>query len=185
MLKETIIVEGKNDIAAVKRSVDAEVIATGGFGINGAVLDKIRIAYEKRGIIILTDPDHAGEHIRKKLSKHFPRAGQAFLALEDACVKDDVGVERASPQAILAALSKTRARRQDKNQTFSTADMFANGLSGQLFSARRRNFVGDLLGIGYANARQFLARLNDYEISRHEFNQAVAQVKEENHAGSR
>lgn len=29
----------------------------------------IRVAYEKRGIIILTDPDTAGERIRRVLTK--------------------------------------------------------------------------------------------------------------------
>ena len=31
MIKEVIVVEGKDDITAVKAALDAEVIATGGF----------------------------------------------------------------------------------------------------------------------------------------------------------
>ena len=34
MIKEVIVVEGKDDVAAVKKAVDAEMIAVGGFGIN-------------------------------------------------------------------------------------------------------------------------------------------------------
>ena len=32
MIKEVIVVEGRDDITAVKQAVDAEMIAVGGFG---------------------------------------------------------------------------------------------------------------------------------------------------------
>ncbi len=66
MIKEIIVVEGKDDIQAVKSAVEAEVIATGGFGYDKEFMDKLKIAAENRGVIILTDPDYPGEKIRKK-----------------------------------------------------------------------------------------------------------------------
>ncbi|NLK35638.1 MAG: toprim domain-containing protein, partial [Gracilibacteraceae bacterium] len=68
MLKETIVVEGKNDAAAVRRAVEADIIITNGFGLNRSILDRIRTAQEKHGVIVLTDPDFMGEKIRKKIS---------------------------------------------------------------------------------------------------------------------
>ena len=41
MIKEVIVVEGRDDITAVKKAVDAEIIATSGFGINAKIIDKI------------------------------------------------------------------------------------------------------------------------------------------------
>ena len=67
MLKETIVVEGKNDAAAVRRAVEADIIITNGFGLNRSILDRIRTAQEKHGVIA-TDPDFMGEKIRKKIS---------------------------------------------------------------------------------------------------------------------
>lgn len=32
MIKEIIVVEGRDDVTAVKRALDAELITTGGFG---------------------------------------------------------------------------------------------------------------------------------------------------------
>ena len=61
MIKEVIVVEGKNDAAAVKKAVDADIIITGGFGITQDTLKLIRIASERRGVIVLTDPDFMGE----------------------------------------------------------------------------------------------------------------------------
>ena len=64
MLKEVIVVEGKSDTAAIRRALEADTIETGGFTLAASTLRKIEAAYKKRGIIILTDPDGAGNRIR-------------------------------------------------------------------------------------------------------------------------
>ena len=66
LIKEVIVVEGKDDIAAVKKAVNEEMIATGVFGINDKVIARIKEAQKRKGVIVLTDPDFAGEKIRKK-----------------------------------------------------------------------------------------------------------------------
>lgn len=70
MLKQVIVVEGKSDIQRIAQAVEADCIATEGFTLRKGVIDMIRVAYEKRGIIILTDPDTAGERIRRVLTKN-------------------------------------------------------------------------------------------------------------------
>ena len=65
MIKEVIVVEGRDDVTAVKRAVDAEVIAVGGFGINSKVIAKIKEAQKRQGVIVLTDPDFAGEKLER------------------------------------------------------------------------------------------------------------------------
>ncbi|NMA86047.1 MAG: toprim domain-containing protein, partial [Tissierellia bacterium] len=72
MIKEIIVVEGKDDIAKIKSSLDAEVVATGGFGYDGEFIQNLKTISEKKGIIILTDPDFAGEKIRKDISRRVP-----------------------------------------------------------------------------------------------------------------
>ena len=64
MIKEVIVVEGRDDITAVKKAVDAEIIATSGFGINAKIIERIKEAQKRKGVIVLTDPDFAGEKIR-------------------------------------------------------------------------------------------------------------------------
>lgn len=63
MLKEVLVVEGKMDTVAIKRALEADTIETGGFTLAPYTLRQIEAAYKKRGIIILTDPDGAGERI--------------------------------------------------------------------------------------------------------------------------
>ena len=124
MLKEILIVEGKTDVAAINRAVEADCITTGGFHIKRQTLENIAAAYNKRGIIILTDPDSAGENIRKFLSKKFPNAKQAYIPREEATANDDVGVEQASPESIRKALSKIRTLEINPREEFTAAEMF-------------------------------------------------------------
>lgn len=76
MLKEVLVVEGKMDTVAIKRALEADTIETGGFTLAPYTLRQIEAAYKKRGIIILTDPDGAGERIRRFLTQRFPEAGR-------------------------------------------------------------------------------------------------------------
>ncbi|MEE1362637.1 MAG: DUF4093 domain-containing protein, partial [Selenomonadaceae bacterium] len=130
MIKEVLVVEGKMDIVAIDKAVEADCIITGGFSLKPKTLDDIEKAYKKRGIIILTDPDCAGERIRKFLAKRFPEAKHAFVPKEDATANDDIGIEQASPEAIRTALEKVRTLDWNPTNEFTSADLIMNGLSG-------------------------------------------------------
>ena len=173
MIKEVLVVEGKMDIVAIDKAVEADCIITGGFSLKPKTLDDIEKAYKKRGIIILTDPDCAGERIRKFLAKRFPEAKHAFVPKEDATANDDIGIEQASPEAIRTALEKVRTLDWNPTNEFTSADLIMNGLSGSNASSERRAVIGAKLGIGYANAKTFLTRLNHYGVTREEFDNVM------------
>ena len=175
-IREIIVVEGRDDTAAVKRAVDAETIETHGFGIREETLRLIDKASSERGIIIFTDPDHAGEEVRKKLTERFPGAKQAYLSREAAAKGEDIGVENAGPEAIIDALEKARAEKADPEKIFSMEDLMKAGLSGQPSSKERRQKAGEILGIGYGSSKRFLGKLNGYGITREEFAEAVKKI---------
>ena len=175
MIKEVLVVEGKMDIVAIDKAVEADCIITGGFSLKPKTLDDIEKAYKKRGIIILTDPDCAGERIRKFLAKRFPEAKHAFVPKEDATANDDIGIEQASTEAIRTALEKVRTLDWNPTNEFTSADLIMNGLSGSNASSERRAVIGAKLGIGYANAKTFLTRLNHYGVTREEFEKAISE----------
>lgn len=176
MLREVLIVEGKSDIAAVKRAVEADCITTGGFHFTRRTLENIAAAYKRRGIIILTDPDSAGENIRAYLSKRFPNAKHAYIPRDEATANDDVGVEQASPESIRRALSKVRTLELNPRAEFTAAEMVALKLAGGDDSSRLRDKIGAALGIGYGNVKTFVRRLNNYGVTREEFTEALKNV---------
>ena len=180
MLQEVLIVEGKMDVAAVNRAVEADCIVTGGFHFNRRTLSNIAAAYERRGIIILTDPDSAGERIRKFLAEKFPNANHAYIPKIEAVGNGDIGVEQASPESIRKALSKVRTLEINPREEFTAAEMVGYGLAGGDGSSNLRDKIGAALGIGYGNVKTFVKRLNSYGVTRAEFMEALENVTSEN-----
>ncbi|EOS53310.1 MULTISPECIES: ribonuclease M5 [Paenibacillus] len=177
MIKEVIVVEGRDDTVAIKRAVEADTIETGGSAIGEAVLKKIALAQERRGVIIFTDPDHAGERIRKIVAARVPGCKHAFLPEAEATKRGDIGVENASPEAIRAALSRVRSEAPGVEAAITWEDLINAGLIVHPQAAARRKALGELLGIGYCNGKQLYKRLTVFRISREEFAAALAELE--------
>lgn len=169
-INEVIVVEGRDDTCAVKRAVDAETIETHGYGITAATWKLIDKAYSTRGIIVFTDPDSAGERIRKRIIEKYPDAKEAFLTRKEAAKDGDIGIENAKPEDIEAALCRVccAAETKGSGDTFDMSDMIENGLTGE-GSKEKRQALGRILGIGYGNTGAFLRKLNRYGITREQF----------------
>ncbi len=166
------------DVAAVRRAVEADCIVTDGFRLRSRTIKDIRAAYEARGIIVLTDPDTVGERIRARLTAMFPRAKHAFIPAEDAtnAADGDVGVEQAAPDAVRAALALVHTPMVRPAALFSMRDLILCGLTGAPDASARRARIGRRLGLGFANAKTFLARLNTYGVTRTAFQSAVEEL---------
>ena len=179
IIKEVIVVEGRDDISAVKAAVDAEIIQTNGFAIRKkGNIEKLRIAYEKKGLIILTDPDFVGDELRKYIQKYFPNVKQAYISRKDGTKDGDVGIENATPETIIKALEKAKCETEDVvNEKFTVDLMVDYNLIGSDESKDLRAKVGDILGIGYSNGKQFISKLNRYGITEEEFIRAVAEAR--------
>ncbi|WP_284656009.1 ribonuclease M5 [Paenibacillus thiaminolyticus] len=178
MIREVIVVEGKDDTVAIQRAVDADTIETGGSAVSEMTIRRIALAQERRGVIIFTDPDHAGERIRKMIADRVPGCKHAFLARHEAIAKGDLGVENASPEAIRAALGQVRTEMPSAEAELVWADLVEAGLTIQIGAAERRNRLGEILGIGYCNAKQLLKRCRMFQISREEFEAALVKLDE-------
>jgi ribonuclease M5 len=173
MIKEVIVVEGKDDTAAIRRAVEADTIETGGSAIGAAVLKRIALAQQRRGVIIFTDPDHAGERIRKIVAAKVPGCKHAFITQEQAAYKDDIGVENATPETIRQALESLRTEYDGAVSMLTWDDLMAAGLIVHSEAASRRLAVGKALGIGYCNGKQFYKRCAMFQITREEFEAAL------------
>lgn len=187
IIEQAIVVEGRDDVRAVSEACDALIIPTHGFGISAETWTLMEKAYAKKGLILLLDPDFAGEGIRKKLSRKFPDAIQAYLDREDARDGSDIGVENAAPEVIAEALEKALKREasaekpREKKDEAAYADMrylAELGLAGGDGSSERRARVCKALGIGYGNASAMIKKLKGFGIDKDELRKAVKEVEE-------
>ncbi|MEA4892439.1 MAG: ribonuclease M5 [Peptococcaceae bacterium] len=185
LIREVVVVEGKDDVAAVKRACRAEVLTTSGLGLSRRRLEEIRRAQEHCGVIVFTDPDGPGAKIRQQIDRAVPGCRHAFLYKDRKAKSGPVGVEYASPEEIRRALvkaapgawtekaSRCSQGREKGGDAFCMADLLALGLAGGPDAQKRRDEVARILGLGQTNSKQFLGRLNRYGISPQEFADAV------------
>ena len=154
-VKEVIVVEGRYDKNTLRQVVDAVVIETDGFGIfNDAQKQKLlRTMAEKRGLVILTDPDGAGFVIRNFIKSCVPAKYLKQAYVPDIRGKEKrkarpskegkLGVEGMRSEILLMALKRAGATFSDTQtaefeQKVTKADLYRLGLSGRERSAEKR-----------------------------------------------
>ncbi|GAA0439269.1 ribonuclease M5 [Lentibacillus halophilus] len=182
-IQEVIVVEGRDDTAKLKQAVNADTIETNGSAVKTSVINQIRHAQTKRGVIIFTDPDYPGSRIRHIVANAVDGCKHAFLQQDDARAKNEngksIGIEHASPAALRQALQNVYTLTEDEPVSITRDDLIAEGLIGTPEAARRRERLGALLHIGHTNGKQLLKRLSMFRISKHQFNQAMNRVRQE------
>lgn len=177
-IKEAIVVEGRDDTAALSKAVDALIIETHGYGINKKTWELLENADREKGLIIFTDPDFSGEEIRRKVSARFPDSKHAYMSRKKATKKGDIGIENATPEDILEALGKIAYTKDSGEAIFTMADLEAADLVGNPKAKENREFLGSELGIGYGNSSAFLKKLNRFGIKKEQFWKAVEKMRE-------
>lgn len=183
-LRCAIAVEGRDDVTAVSRAADALIIPTHGFGIAAETWGMLDKAYREKGLIILTDPDHAGEQIRRRLAEKYPDALHAYIARSDASAAGDIGVENAGPEVIRRALEAALERAGASDGAGPDGRVYAGmdelrglGLAGSGGAAEARAALCRELGIGYGNAKALIKKLKGFGIDLDELKEAVEKIK--------
>lgn len=181
-ISQAIVVEGRDDVDAVNKAIDALIIPTHGFGITKETWSVIEKADREKGLIVLTDPDFSGEEIRRKISEKYPKSVQAYISQEDAMAGDDIGVENARPEVIAKAVTKALENTERKESSASTPekinmnDMMNLGLAGTEQATELRKKVCTKLGIGYGNAKTLANKLEHWGIGLKELEQTIQEI---------
>lgn len=143
-ISQAVIVEGRYDKLKLSNIIDAFIIETNGFGI---FKDKKKLSFIKRianerGIIVLTDSDHAGFMIRNYISSGVPKDKIINVYIPDIKGKEKrkdkpskegkLGVEGMSAQILLQALKRANvAYSKSVNENpVTNYDLFSLSLSG-------------------------------------------------------
>ena len=119
------------------------------------------------------DADSAGERIRNKISGLVKGVKHAYISKEKSCKNGDIGVEYAQPEDIIESIKNAKCMLDYTRDEFNLNDLIENNLIDVKESSSRREILGEILGIGYANGKKFLSRLNYFNISREEFYKAI------------
>ena len=156
-IREVIVVEGRYDKNTLSQVVEAVIVTTEGFRV---FHDREKLAYfrqlaQKRGVILLTDPDGAGFVIRNYLKGALPKEQVKQAYIPDIHGKEKrkrapgkegkLGVEGMKPEVILEALRRAGATFLDETAEpaaektpITKADLMEWGLAGGADSSQRR-----------------------------------------------
>lgn len=163
-IKEIIVVEGKNDTNTLQSYFQCDTIETNGDTLNKNTLKRIEQAQKVRGIIVFTDPDTPGEHIRRQINERIPGCKNAFIDKKKARTDKKVGVEHASKEDLWQSL-KNCVTFSSPIQSLSFEEFLDLGLMGDSF---RRNQVCQWFHIGPCNAKTCFKRLNGMNVTKKE-----------------
>ena len=172
-IHEIIVVEGRHDTQQLKKYFDCETIETGGSSIDDKVIEQIRHAASRRGVIVFTDPDTPGNQIRHIINQHVPNCKNAFVDKHHARTEKKVGIEHADKDTLWNALQNVVTITNTPKGSLTMSDLFELGLSGQSDSAELRHRVGEYYHIGDGNAKTMLARLNCLTINKEELREVI------------
>lgn len=154
-LTEAVIVEGKYDKIKLSNIIDAFIIETNGFAVfkDKSKLSFIKRLAKERGIIILTDSDHAGFMIRNYISSGVPKEQIKNVYIPDVFGKEKrknapskegkLGVEGMTKEVILASLEKAGVSSTSCvcDNPITTVDFYDLGLTGGANSKAKRKAV--------------------------------------------
>ena len=171
-IKEIIVVEGKNDTNVLQSYFDCDTIETGGDQVNEATLLRIEEAQKNRGVIIFTDPDTPGEHIRRLVKARVPQAKHAFIQKEKARTTKKVGVEHANAEDLWNSLCHC-VTFMEGNASLSWQDFIDFGLVG---NKELRFAVCEKFHIGPCNGKTCFKRLNQMGITQKQIQNILKEV---------
>lgn len=163
-IKEVIIVEGKSDKQFLETFLKADILTCNGSAIDGFDIEYVKELANKRGVIILTDPDYPGQKIRNWLTSKISVCKQAFVRKENSIKHHKVGVAEASKEEVLLALENVVTFDSNNKGNLKSSDLLKLNIIG-LNSKTNKQKIIDHFHIGYCNSKTLLNRLNLLNVS--------------------
>ncbi|MGI6675333.1 MAG: toprim domain-containing protein [Bacilli bacterium] len=165
-VSNVIIVEGPTDAALVNTILHCIVEVTGGAYVSRETINYYKELSKLYPILVLTDPDQAGEKIALKIKKEIPKATIINLNKKDCIKKDDLGVANCSKETLLKTLNPYLVEGDINHNKLTMIDLIELNLSGEN-SNKLREYVCKTFNIGRKlTTKTFLKRLNALQITK-------------------
>lgn len=191
-IREAIVVEGRYDKHTLASVVDTVIVETKGFGIfnDRERLEYLRKLAARRGLLILTDSDGAGQVIRNFLKGAIPKNQLRHAFIPELYGKEKrkdhpskagtLGVEGMSPEVLEAALRRAGATVEGETaehaKPLTGADLYEMGLAGTPDASVRREKLCTALGLPHRMTNKALIDAVGSLYTREEFCRAVEEL---------
>jgi ribonuclease M5 len=169
MRNKVIVVEGKNDKEKIKSLYkDIHVITTNGSSIDLDSINLLKELSKTHDIVLFTDPDHAGERIRRILAKELDHIYHAFIDKEKSISSNHkkIGVEHASAETIKNALNHLMLVQTKSTSDITYSFLYEHNLIGNEFSKEKREKLAKKMNIGHVNGKTLYQRLHMFNLNK-------------------
>ncbi len=161
-IEPAVVVEGTYDQIRLSSLLDTLILTTNGFQIfkDSQKIALLQSLAQTRGVLILTDSDHAGFLIRNRLKQHLANGKVYHGYIPDiygkekrkpkASAEGKLGVEAMPTQVLLQVLEQagvTQTAPRPREQQITKADFFVWHLSGTPGAAQNRKALQRELGL--------------------------------------
>ena len=190
VLKQALIVEGKYDKHRLSSVVDGLIIITDGFGIfsDDVNMSFIKQMANERGVIILTDSDHAGFAIRHYISGALPQDRVWHAYIPDIYGKErrkaemskekKLGVEGMETEVLVDILKKAAVETVERINAdpITKYDLYDVGLTGGTGSYGRRKELLSKLSMPERMSCNAMLKVFNILYSRDQFYSLIAEI---------
>ena len=147
-----LVVEGKEDASYLSNYISSEIVITNGYEIPSEIISYLK----DKKVIVLTDPDEAGQKIRHRLNELLPNATNVEIDIKRCIRNVKNGVAECDINEVLTKLKPYSTNQKDSKSDITMNDLYNLGLMND---KDLRDSVCAKLNIGKCNAKTMYKRL--------------------------
>ena len=172
-LSRTLVVEGKEDASYLSNYIASEIAI-----VNGFELSEKNISYLKnKSVILLLDPDEAGQQIKNKLLKLLNDCVVVNVDINKCSKGNKKGIAECEISEILTKLEPYKIPDVKISENIKISDIYNLGLTN---NRELREAVCNKLCLGKCNNKLFFKRLNLNNIKLEKLRETVEEIRNGN-----
>ena len=154
-----LVVEGSSDEAFLSSFIDSLFVKTQGYAIDDDEIDFLK--HSNKHILVLTDPDEAGNTIRKRIHELIGNCTDVYVSLSECNKNKKHGVAECKKEEIIKVLSEFFTNSNSFSHKYNLNVIKSFGIDSK---AKRIEFCKKL-HLGKCNSKTMIRRLNYLDVN--------------------
>lgn len=165
-----IVVEGKTDVAFLSSFINAEYVMTNGYQLPKSEIAYLETVAKLKQVLIMTDPDEAGEIIRAKIN--IPGSINIYAKKIFRSKKKKHGIAECDKGQIIEVLKGYFSDKSLKTDDITVSFLIENGLNAK----SNRAVFAKKVPVGMVNMKKLAERLNTLNYAREEITKIAGDI---------
>ena len=159
--KCALVVEGTNDVSYLSSFIGGEIVSVNGLEVKKDTVEYLKELEKVKKIIILTDPDEAGEKIATKIRKELSNYEIVNVDITKCTRSKKNGIAECDKDEILSKLSGFLQEKPLKTEQLLLVDI--ENIKGRYHVGNQD--ICNEFHLGNVNTKTMIKRLNALELS--------------------